>query len=186
MLAQAPRQQLSVISNLTPPLRAALTSVRAVPNPRSEDRRPKETRRPRSELRATPAEQQPIESGHSRNSDFGLPSGFGLPWPVKSSCYFTGRSSDFRAAEQDLPSTDRTLAQPWRVAVGLIGTSALGPPSNRPSGAARLPHPQPLLDRNACADRAKQSSNNRATIEEQSRFAGGHHAFASQLPSNSH
>ena len=33
-------------------------------------------------------------------SDFGLLSGFGL------------RSSDFRAAEQDLPSTDRTLEQP--------------------------------------------------------------------------
>jgi hypothetical protein len=34
-------------------------------------------------LIATPAEQQPIESGHSRNSGFGLLSGFGL------------RSSDF-------------------------------------------------------------------------------------------
>ena len=75
--------------------RAALKSVRAIPNPRPEDRRP------RSELIATPAEQQPIESGHSRNSDFGLLSGFGL------------RPSDFRAAEQDLPSTGRTLEQPW-------------------------------------------------------------------------
>jgi len=35
-----------------------------------------------------------------RNSDFGLLSGFGL------------RSSDFRAAEQDLPSTGRTLEKP--------------------------------------------------------------------------
>ena len=35
-----------------------------------------------------------------RNSDFGLLSGFGL------------RSSDFRAAEPDLPSTGRTLEQP--------------------------------------------------------------------------
>ena len=52
--------------------RAALKSARAIPNPRSE-------------LIATPAEQQPIELGHSRNSDFGLLSGFGL------------RSSDFRA-----------------------------------------------------------------------------------------
>ena len=42
--------------------RAALTSVRAIPNPRPEDRRPKETRRPRSELIATPAEQPPIEA----------------------------------------------------------------------------------------------------------------------------
>ena len=81
--------------------RAALKSVRAIPNPRPEDRRPKETRRPRSELIATPAEQQPIESGHSRNSDFDLLSGFSL------------RSSDFRAAEHDLPSTGRTLEQPW-------------------------------------------------------------------------
>ena len=53
-------------------------AIRAIPNPRPEDRRPKETRRPRSELIATPAEQQPIESGHSRNSGFGLLSDFGL------------------------------------------------------------------------------------------------------------
>ena len=99
-----------------------------------------EIRRPKSELIATPAEQPPIESGHSRNSelppitqmgadnkagrqagrlryglfpiceyrrhlrlrnsDFGLLSGFGL------------RSSDFRAAEHDLPSTGRTLEPP--------------------------------------------------------------------------
>ena len=84
----------------TPCPRAALKSVRAIPNPRPEDRRPKETRRPRSELIATPAEQPPIELGHSRNSDFGLLSAFGL------------RSSDFRAAEQDLPSTGRTLEPP--------------------------------------------------------------------------
>ena len=75
-------------------------AIRAIPNPRPEDRRPKETRRPRSELIATPAEQPPIESGHSRNSDFGLLSGFGL------------RSSDFRAAEHALPSTGRTFEQP--------------------------------------------------------------------------
>ena len=61
----------------------------AIPNPRPEDRRPKETRRPKSELIATPAEQLPIESGHSRNSNF-------------------------RAAEHDLPSTGRTLEQPCR------------------------------------------------------------------------
>ena len=107
--------------------RAALKSVRAIPNPRSESI-------------ATPAKQPPIESGHSRNSelppitqmgadnqarrpagrlrhglfpiceylrhlrlrnsDFGLLSGSGL------------RSSDFRAAEPDLPSTGRTLEQP--------------------------------------------------------------------------
>ena len=36
-----------------------------------------------------------------RPSDFGLLSGFGL------------RSSDFRAAEHDLPSTGRTSEQPW-------------------------------------------------------------------------
>ena len=52
--------------------RAALKSGRAIPNPKPEDRRPKE----------------------------GRPSGFGL------------RSSDFRAAEHDLPSTGRTLEQP--------------------------------------------------------------------------
>jgi hypothetical protein len=67
--------------------RASLKSVLAIPNPRPEDRRPKETRRPKSELIATPPEQQPIELGHSRNSDF-------------------------RAAEHDLPSTGRTLEQP--------------------------------------------------------------------------
>ena len=100
-----------------------------------------ETRRPRSALIATPAELPPIELGQSRNSelppitqmgadnkagrqagrlrhglfpiceyrrhlrlrnsDFGLLSGFGL------------RSSDFRAAEHDLPSTGRSLEQPW-------------------------------------------------------------------------
>ena len=114
--------------------RAALKSVWAIPNPGPEDRRP------RSELIATPAEQPPIELGHARNSDlppitqmgadnkagrqagrlrhglfpicaylrhlrlrnsdFGLLSGFGL------------RSSDFRAAEHDLPSTGRTLEPP--------------------------------------------------------------------------
>ena len=52
-----------------PRARAALKSLRAIPNPRPEDRRPKETRRPRSELIATPAEQQPIELGHARNSE---------------------------------------------------------------------------------------------------------------------
>ena len=93
-------------------LRAALKSVRAIPNPRPEDRRPK------SELIATPAEQPPIEPGHSRNSEFGLLSGFGL------------RSSDFRAAEPDLPSTGRTLEQPWR---GLEGEGR--------GGGARAPLP---------------------------------------------
>jgi hypothetical protein len=34
-----------------------------------ETRRPKETRSPKSELIATPAEQPPIESGHARNSE---------------------------------------------------------------------------------------------------------------------
>ena len=43
--------------------RAALKSVRAIPNPRPADRRP------RSELIATPAQQPPIELGHSRNSE---------------------------------------------------------------------------------------------------------------------
>jgi len=59
--------------------------------------------------------QQPIELGHSRNSDFGLLSGFGL------------RSSDFRAAEHDLPSTGRTLEQPWPDGfVEVLGLSAFG------------------------------------------------------------
>ena len=49
-----------------------LYRARAIPNPKPEDRRPKETRRPSSELIATPAEQQPVGLGHSRNSDFGL------------------------------------------------------------------------------------------------------------------
>ena len=52
-----------------PGARAALKSVRTIPNPRTEDRRPKETRRPKSKLIATAAEQQPIEPGHSRNSE---------------------------------------------------------------------------------------------------------------------
>ena len=145
--------------------RAALKSVRAIPNPRPEARRPKEIRRPRSELIATPAEQQPIELGHSRNSelppitqmgadnkagsqagrlrhglfpiceylrqlrlrnsDFGLLSGFGL------------RSSDFRAAEHDLPSTGRTLEPPCRqtprrVRPGRRGSfTAASPPARR-------------------------------------------------------
>ena len=99
--------------------RAALKSVRAIPNPRPEDRRPKETRRPRSELIATPAEQPPIESGHSRNSGFGL------------------RSSDFRAAEHALPATRRTLEQPCLrgALLGLeIGTSQ----GTLPIGAGRF------------------------------------------------
>ena len=50
---------------------AALKSVRAIPNPRPEDPRPKEIRRLRSELIATPAEQPPVESGRSRNSESG-------------------------------------------------------------------------------------------------------------------
>ena len=64
-----------------------------------ETRRPKAERNPKTEVRidSYPAEQPPIELGHSRNSDFGLLSGFGL------------RSSDFRAAEHDPPSTGRTL-----------------------------------------------------------------------------
>ena len=65
-----------------------------------ETRRPQAERNPKAELIATPAEQPPIESGHSRNSDFGLLSDFGL------------RSLNFRAAEQDLPSTGRTLEPP--------------------------------------------------------------------------
>jgi hypothetical protein len=80
-------------------------AIRAIPNPRPEDRRPKETRRPRSELIATPAEQQPIESGHSRDSGFGLLSGFGP------------RSSDFRAASLNWP--DFSAALPARGASGI-------------------------------------------------------------------
>jgi len=110
--------------------RAALKSARAIPNPRPEDRRPKETRRPRSELRATPAEQQPVGLGHSRNSDFGLLSGFGL------------RSSDFRAAEHDLPSTGRTLEQPC------LGCDL------QPSGLS-----------NNCCSRTPNSEGSRATQE---------------------
>ena len=45
-----------------------------------------------------------------RHSDFGLLSGFGL------------RSSDFRAAEQDLPSTGRTLEPPWFFALLILLT----------------------------------------------------------------
>ena len=37
-------------------------AIRAIPNPRPEDRRPKETRRPRFELIATPAEPRPAHS----------------------------------------------------------------------------------------------------------------------------
>ena len=98
--------------------RAALSRP-AIPNPRPEDRRPKETRRPRSELIATPAEQQPIELGHSRNSDFGLLSGFGL------------RSSDFRAAEHDLPSTGRTLDQPCHARLSTFLDASVEPTDRR-------------------------------------------------------
>ena len=62
-------QRLPRVLGLRLGARAALKSVRAIPNPRSEDRRPKETRRPKSELIATPAEQLPFKSGHSRNSE---------------------------------------------------------------------------------------------------------------------
>ena len=113
--------------------------------PETEDRRPKETRRPKAELIATPAEQQPIESGHSRNSELppitqmgadnkaGRPAGrlrHGL-FPIceyrrhlrlRNSDFglllgFDLRSSDFRAAEHDLPSTGRTLEPPWATIV---------------------------------------------------------------------
>ena len=126
--------------------RSALKSVRAIPNPRSEDRRPKETRRPRSELIATQAEQQPIESGHFRNSDFGLLSGFGL------------RSSDFRAAEHDLPSTGRTLEQPWPRPLRLVLTF----PTSRPPDIASNFQGVSIFLRNEhvlcyCVLRARQS-----------------------------
>ena len=116
-------------------LRAALKSALATPNPRPEDRRPKETRRPRSELIATPAEQQPVSFGHSRNSDFGLLSDFGL------------RFSDFRHAEPDLPSTGRTLEQPWgeldrRTVVA--GQNVFGTRETEPQILA-------ALDKNVCA-----------------------------------
>ena len=143
-----PRCQKSTVAQMQAGLhghyREELLLVVGPGHSQPEIRRPKETRSPRSELIATPAEQPPIESGHSRNSelppitqmgadnkagrqagrlryglfpiceyrrhlrlrhsDFGLLSGFGL------------RSSDFRAAEHDLPSTGRTLEQPWGVA----------------------------------------------------------------------
>ena len=125
--------------------RAALKSDRAIPNPRPEDRRPKETRRPKAELIATPAEQQPIESGHSRNSEFPPITQMGADnkarrpagrlrhclFPIgeyrrhlrlRNSDFglllgFDLRSSDFRAAEHDLPSTGRTLEPPWATIV---------------------------------------------------------------------
>ena len=110
------------------PGQAALKSVRAIPNPRPADRRPKETRRPRSELIATPAKQPPIELGHSRNSELplitpmaadnkaGRPAGrlrHGLFPICEYRRHLRLRNSDFRAAEHDLPSTGRTLEQPW-------------------------------------------------------------------------
>ena len=94
--------------------RAALKSVRAIPNPRPEDRGPKtlksEARRPRAEIRRPKPEAE-------RGSVFGLrPSGFGLlsAFDLRPSDLTRLRSSDFRAAEHDLPSTGRILEPPWR------------------------------------------------------------------------
>src|ERR1035437_10128477 len=66
--------------------RVAVESVRAVLIPKTEGRRPKEARRPKSESTATPMEQRTIGSGIPRISGFGLLSGLGF-WP-----------SDFKAA----------------------------------------------------------------------------------------
>jgi hypothetical protein len=46
--------------------RGGLNSVRSTLNPKSEDRRPK------AEFTATPAQERPIGSGHSRVSAFGF------------------------------------------------------------------------------------------------------------------
>ena len=99
--------------------RAALKSVRAIPNPRPADRSPKtlkaEDRRPRAEIRRPKPEAE-------RGSVFGLrPSTFGLlsAFDLRPSDLTRLRSSDFRAAEHDLPSTGRTLKQPWVRAAAL-------------------------------------------------------------------
>ncbi len=60
---------------------------------KSEDRRPKPERRPKSEFREWPKPTGCCSAGGAINSDLGLRVAFSLPWPVKSSCYFTGRSS---------------------------------------------------------------------------------------------
>ncbi|MCX6928702.1 MAG: ATP-binding cassette domain-containing protein [Verrucomicrobia bacterium] len=76
---------------------------------KSEARRPKAERRPRAEIRRPKPEAE-------RGSVFGLqPSGFGLlsAFDLRPSDLTRLRSSDFRAAEPDLPSTGRTLEQPW-------------------------------------------------------------------------
>ena len=93
--------------------RAALKSVRAIPNPRPADRSLKtlksEDRRPRAEIRRPKPEAE-------RGSVFGLrPSGFGLlsAFDLRPSDLTRLRSSDFRAADHDLPSTGRTLEPPW-------------------------------------------------------------------------
>ena len=74
-------------------------------NPKAEDF---EVRRPRAEIRRPKPEAE-------RGSVFGLrPSGFGLlsAFDLRPSDLTRLRSSDFRAAEQDLPSTGRSLEQP--------------------------------------------------------------------------
>jgi hypothetical protein len=77
-----------------------LTSPVQGRNPKTEGREKAEIRSPESI--AIAAECQPIGSGHSRISDFGLLSVFEL------------RPSDFRAAGLGRPSTSRTLEQPCR------------------------------------------------------------------------
>jgi hypothetical protein len=72
-------------------------------NPKTEGREKAEIRSPESI--AIAAEWQPIGSGHSRISGFGLLSVFEL------------RPSDFRAAGLGRPSTSRTLEQPCRPAL---------------------------------------------------------------------
>jgi len=57
-----------------------------MPNPKSEGRKPKEIRNPKSEFRGLLTVEQPIESNPFRTSAFGFPSGFGF------------RSSDFSNA----------------------------------------------------------------------------------------
>ena len=70
-----------------PSPRADLKSVRAIPNPRPEDRRPK------SELIATPAEQQPIELGHARSSE--------LPPITQMGAARRSRKSEIRSSKSE-------------------------------------------------------------------------------------
>ena len=98
----------------------------AIPNPRPEDF---EGRSPKAEGRNPKTETQGRARSELRPSDFDLLSAFDL------------RPSDFRAADQDLPSTGRTLEQPCGPTVEPASALSAGAP--KPAEAS-VPKPGEL------------------------------------------